>query len=223
MIVFPVSFSRINFFRRSWILLAVLMIFVFGTGMDTVDNRVIYDQQVDWMLKHVRFKTGDLIFRRGKSFASQAVLLTDQNSRYSHVGIISLINGRPFVIHSVPFEKGHGNDEIKCEKLESFVSFEKASRAAVYRVQGVSNAGLTNAVKWARKAFDMRVKFDEEYNLISDDKLYCTELIWKCYRAAGIDLVKGQFDDLNIPLKGGFYILPGRLILNPVLVKIHSL
>jgi hypothetical protein len=127
------------------------------------------------------------------------------------------------VIHSVPYEEGNGNNEMKCEKLESFLSFDKASRAAVYRVHGMSDAGLTKAVQWAKKAFDARVKFDEEYNLVSDDKLYCTELIWKCYRASGIDLVKGQFDNLNIPLKGGNYILPGRLILNPLLVKIHSL
>jgi len=220
---FPVSFSRVNFFRGSWILLVVLMVFIFGTGMDTADNRVMYDQQVNWMLKHVKFRPGDLIFRRGKSFASQAVLLTDQNSCYSHVGIICLVKGRPFVIHSVPYEQGNGNGEMKCEKLESFLCFEKASRAAVYRVHGMSDTGLTKAVQWAKKAFDVRVKFDEEYNLLSDDKLYCTELIWKSFRAAGIDLVKGQFDDLNIPLKGGNYILPGRLILNPVLVKIHSL
>jgi len=216
-------FSGVNFFRGYWILMLVFMVFIFGTGMDTADNRVTHDQQVNWMLKHVRFKTGDLIFRRGKSFASQAVLLTDQNSQYSHVGILCLVKGKPFVIHSVPYEKGDGNDEVKCEKLEFFLSFEKASRAAVYRVRGMSDGGLAKAVQWAKKAFDARVKFDEEYNLLSDDKLYCTELIWKCYRAAGIDLVKGRFDDLNIPLKGGNYILPGRLILNPVLVKIHAL
>jgi hypothetical protein len=127
------------------------------------------------------------------------------------------------VIHSVPYETGNGNDEMKCEKLESFLSFEKASRAAVYRVHGMSDEALMKAVEWAKKAFDARVKFDGEYNLLSDDKLYCTELIWKCYRAAGIDLVKDQFDNLKIPLKGGFYILPGRLILNPVLRKIYSL
>jgi Permuted papain-like amidase enzyme, YaeF/YiiX, C92 family len=221
--VISCSFPGFKFFRRSWILMVVLMVFIFGTGMDTADNHVKYDLQVNWMLKHVKFKTGDLIFRRGKSLASQAVLLTDLNSCYSHVGILTLVKGRPFVIHSVPYEKGNGNDEMKCEKLESFLSFEKASRAAVYRVNGMSDASLTKAVQWAMKAFDARVKFDEEYNLVSDDRLYCTELIWKCFRTAGIDLVKGQFDDLNIPLKGGFYILPGRLILSPVLVKIHSL
>ena len=220
---FPLSFSRVNFFRGSWILLVVLTVFVFGIGMDTGDNRGMYDQQVNWMMKNIKFRTGDLIFRRGKSFASQAVLITDQNSCYSHVGIICLVKGNAFVIHSVPYEEGNGNNEMKCEKLESFLSFDKASRAVVYRVHGMSDAGLTKAVQWAKKAFDAHVKFDEEYNLVSDDKLYCTELIWKCYRAAGIDLVKGQFDNLNIPLKGGNYILPGRLILNPLLVKIHSL
>jgi hypothetical protein len=221
--VFSYSRSRFNFFRGSWISLVILLVFIFGTGMDASDNRVLYDQQVNWMLKHVRLRSGDLVFRRGKSFASQAVLLTDQNSPYSHVGIVYMVSGRPFVIHSVPYETGNGNDEMKCERLECFLSFEKASRMAVYRVQRISDARLDKAIQWAKKAFDARVKFDAAYNLLSDDKLYCTELIWKCYRAAGIDLVKGRFDNLNIPLRGGNYILPGRLILSPLLVKITSL
>jgi hypothetical protein len=220
---FPLTFSRVTVFRRSWVFMVVIMVFIFGTGMDTSDNHALYDKQLCWMMNHVKFKTGDLIFRRGKSFASQAVLITDQNSRYSHVGLVCLVKGKPFVIHSVPYENGNGKDEVKCEKLESFLSFEKASRAGVYRVSGISNSGLEKVVHWAKNAFDARVKFDEDYNLQSDDKLYCTELIWKSYRAAGIDLVKGHFDDLNIPLKGGNYILPGRLILNPILKKIQSL
>ncbi|MCX6246219.1 MAG: YiiX/YebB-like N1pC/P60 family cysteine hydrolase [Bacteroidetes bacterium] len=218
--IFP---SGMNLFGRSWILLVASLAFIFGTGMDTADNRALYDQQVDWMLKHITFKTGDLVFRRGKSAASQAVLLTDQNSCYSHVGILSIVKGRCFVIHSVPYEEGNGNDEMKCERLESFLSFEKASRAAVYRVRQMSDADLIKAVEWARRAFDSRVKFDADYNLLSDDKLYCTELIWKSFLAAGTDLVGKRFDDLNIPLKGGRYIFPGRLIMNPLLVKIHSL
>ena len=167
-----------NYFRRSWILLAILLVFIFGTGMDRADNRVVYDQQVYWMMNHIRFKTGDLVFRRGKSLASHAVLFTDQNSRYSHVGIISVREGRSFVIHSVPYGEGNGSDEMKCEKLESFLSFEKASRAAVYRVQGISNTGLIKAVHWARSAFNSRVRFDGEYNLLSDDKIALIKLIY---------------------------------------------
>jgi len=217
------TFSGINISRYSWVFMIVLMVFATGNGTDSSANRALYDLRVNWMLNNVKFRSGDLIFRRGKSFESEAVLLTDRNSRYSHVGLLFLLKGKPYVIHAVPYETGQGRDEMKCEELGSFISFDKASRAAVYRVGGMSDAGLEKAVGWAKKAFDTRVEFDGDYSLVSDDKLYCTELIWKSYRAAGIDLVKGHFDVLNLPLKGGNYILPGRLIMNPLLKKIQSL
>ncbi|MCX6244729.1 MAG: YiiX/YebB-like N1pC/P60 family cysteine hydrolase [Bacteroidetes bacterium] len=196
---------------------------VFSSGMDTADNQAYYNRHLGWMLKNVTFKTGDLVFRRGKSFASQAVLLTDKNSNYSHVGILFISAGKPFVIHAVPDESGDGRDVIKCEKLESFLSFERASRAGIYRIPGLSEETLEKVVGWGRKAFDARLRFDDEYNLSTDDKLYCTELIWKCYRSVGIDLVKGRYDNLSIPLMSGRYILPGRLICEHILTKIHSL
>jgi hypothetical protein len=205
-------------------MLSVLLLgFIFSSGMDTADNAAYYNRQLGWMLKNVQFRTGDLVFRRGKSFASQAVLLTDQNSGYSHVGILFISNGKSFVIHAVPDESDDGSDVIKCEKLESFLSFEKASRAGIYRIPGLSEEILDKVVGWGRKAFDAKLGFDDEYNLSTDDKLYCTELIWKCYRSAGIDLVNGRFDNLSIPLMSGRYILPGRLICEHVLTRIHSL
>jgi hypothetical protein len=215
--------NRKVFLKGTWIAGVILTGIMMDGAPDPAVSRAVYDQQVTWMMKNVKFRTGDLVFRRGKSVESQAVLLTDRNSGYSHVGILFLSGAKPFVIHAVP--PGPGNEEglIRCESLGSFLSFEKSTRAAVYRVPGIGEKTLERIVQWGRRSFDERLKFDDEYDLTTDHKLYCTELIWKCYRSAGIDLVRGRFDNLSLPLKHGRFILPGCLIRGHVLMKIHSL
>lgn len=212
-------FSPIRFF----LLMALpFMVIAMGNGWDSSGQQGIYRQKLDLLLRSVKFHDGDLIFRRGKSMASQAVLLTDHNSMYSHVGMICMIGQVPYVIHAVPGESGSGPEEIKCEKLTSFLDFEKASRGGLYRLSQPDSPAIGKALQQAKQAFDKRVKFDEEYDLKSDDKLYCTELIWKSYLVAGVDLVQGQFDLLSIPLRRGKYILPGTFLNSQSLISIYT-
>jgi len=208
---------------RCCLLLAVLfMIIVMGTGWDTPDQRGVYQHKLSLLLQTAKFEDGDIIFRRGKSMASQAVLLTDKNSMYSHVGLIYMKGDIPYVIHAVPGESGSAPEEIKCETLTSFLDFEKASRGGLYRLTRLDKSIRAMALQKAKQAFYKRLKFDEDYDLGTDDKLYCTELIWKSYRAAGADLIQGQFDVLNIPLRKGRYILPGTFLDKKSLARIYT-
>jgi hypothetical protein len=55
--------------------------------------------------------------------------------------------------------------------------------------------------------------FDARLDMTDARALYCTELVWLSYKQAGIDLLGGHFDDLNLPLVGhGYYILPSSLV-----------
>ncbi|UMB54287.1 hypothetical protein MKD41_02120 [Lutibacter sp. A64] len=136
--------------------------------------------------KIVNFKNlqnGDLILRCGKSTGSYLVHLADKTSEYTHIGIIAIEKGTPYVIHAVP----HKNNTLKKETFKKFLNPKKASSYAVYR--STFNAKtLSKVVNEAQKFYLKKCTFDNEYNLNTDNKLYCTELILKAFKNAGITL-----------------------------------
>jgi len=124
---------------------------------------------------------GDLVLRRGRSTESYAVFLADNNAEFTHVGIISIENKIPFVIHAVP----HTNKVIKKELLLTFLDKSNTSQFAIYRT---SFGNIDKVVKEAELFYQKKYEFDTEYNLDTDSKLYCTELIQKAFKNAGISL-----------------------------------
>lgn len=172
---------------------------------------------------NIEFHDGDLVLRRGKSFVSRVVILGDKKSEYSHVGIIALRNGEPYVVHAVPGEADVNEPEyVKMESVKEFLNTEKSADFAVYslnekyRSQGEAAAG--KAIEY----FDKHYTFDKSFDLEDDLRLYCTELIWKAYQAAGIDLVD-QFNVLKTPVYKGDFIYPSNLFLNPVFNKAYPI
>jgi hypothetical protein len=168
------------------------------------------------------YQNGDLIFRRGRSIESQIVLLSDGNSDYSHVGIVYLRNKKTFVIHSVPVENGEEYELIKMESVEDFLNEKKAIQFAVFRLED----SLINVTKAASEfAYDCylnKFRFDNQYDLNSDTKLYCTELIWKAYQQAGIDLVQKRLHDINFVIVNKKMIMPSSIIESKYLKLIYS-
>jgi uncharacterized protein YycO len=168
-------------------------------------------------------KDGDVIFRRGTSFVSNMVLMADKNSPYSHTGIVKIIQNTFYVVHSVPAEEPGGKDLAKIELLESFLRRDRATAVAVYRLK-IENNHLSNyATEIAYNYANKKTPFDSDFNLIDDSRLYCTELVWKSYLLAGIDLVDSTFNNINIPLSEGPYILPGTLLKSKYLKPIYSI
>lgn len=158
-------------------------------------------------------QNGDLIFRRGRSTESHAVFITDRKSNFSHVGIIYIEDKIPFVIHAVPGENKSGPDYIKKEIVEDYLSPEKASEYSVYR-SDFSETINKSAALWANKFYLEKRVFDEKYDLSSDDKLYCTELILKAYRQAGYQTLTINTTQLNLLIKNFELIMPGNIIEN---------
>ena len=156
---------------------------------------------------------GDLIFRRGRSLTSQAVLLADQESHFSHVGIVVKANTQQaMVVHAVPpTDKESGG--VKADSIEDFLSERNAASWRVFRLTKNDGHQLSSAAaKYAIDAGKKKIDFDSAFDLIDDSKLYCTELVWRAYMAAGLDIVGGKFDKVQLPmLKTELAILPSRL------------
>ena len=169
------------------------------------------------------FESGDVIFRRGRDVMSRIVLTADGRSDYSHAGIL-LRNGRDMVVvHAVPAENMGDTDSVKSESLESFMDYWKTTAIAVYRLKDSPDreriAGTV--AQYARNAAQARIEFDAEFNLADASRLYCTELVWRAYLSAGLDLVEDRFERLSVPMRSGTYIFPSTLLQSPQLTRVY--
>ena len=155
-------------------------------------------------------RTGDVIFRRGLSVVSNIVLAADQRLPYSHVGIVIVEDPRVWIVHASPDEPQGSDGSVMVEQLSEFLGPDRASAAAVYRTGDHISAGRAAAT--AREYAKHSLPFDRAFDLSTADSLYCTELVWRAYLAAGVDLTGGATESLPILLGRGPYLLPGTLL-----------
>ncbi len=169
----------------------------------------------------LELRSGDVVFRRGRSLVSRSVLALDRDSPFSHVGLIRLANGAARVVHALPPEDDNGAGGIVIEPLETFLSTDKASRAAIYRLHpgdsGIAEIAAEAAYRYALAG----VPFDEGFDARDEHALYCTELIWAAYREAGVDLVGEDFVELRSAIRKGSYIFPSTLTKSPRLERLR--
>ncbi|MFY9311159.1 MAG: YiiX family permuted papain-like enzyme [Bacteroidia bacterium] len=124
---------------------------------------------------------GDLIFQTSLSAQSQAIQLATK-SEYSHCGIIYKNGSAYYVFEAV--------QPVKLTPLSTWIDRGKDKKFVIKRLKNADEV-LTPAVLLKMKQVGDQFK-GKNYDLTfewSDDKIYCSELIWKIYqRAAGIEL-----------------------------------
>lgn len=135
-------------------------------------------------------QSGDIIFQVSSSSQAPAVALAS-NSPITHVGIIAVDGDRVTVIEAV--------EPVREIPIEEFIDHSN--------FWGVSR--LKDAPKnpnWSKKVLHVaRAMKGKHYDGLfqwGDDRIYCSELVWKAFsRGAGIDLVQPQrVGDLNLSL-----------------------
>ncbi|HOS83651.1 MAG TPA: YiiX family permuted papain-like enzyme [Bacteroidales bacterium] len=128
-------------------------------------------------------KNGDLIFQTSLSEQSKAIQLAT-GSKYSHCGIIYIENGKFFVFEAV--------QPVKTTPLDKWIARGENGHYVIKRLKNADKV-LTSETLEKMKVEGERF-LGKNYDLTfewSDDKIYCSELIWKIYqRAAGIEIGK---------------------------------
>lgn len=117
-------------------------------------------------------KTGDLICRYGTDIISY--MLQQSNPRkkwYSHCGILIDSNQKYWVVHIM------GNGGVKIETIENFCDPSVASKIGIYRYAIADSLRKTMREK-ARALLTQSISFDFEFDLQTNNKLYCSELVW---------------------------------------------
>ena len=169
-----------------------------------------------------RLQPGDLVLRRGTSLASKAVLMADSAAHYSHVGIAVRYHGGWAVVHAVPGERDDkGPDTVKVEPLKAFFSSSRAEHGAVARVTANTQAQVLAANTALATAY-RHCAFDHRYDLSDSTAVYCTELVIRCYAAAGINLAPHTLRHVAMPGYTGDYAFPSHLLAHPQVTVIMS-
>jgi hypothetical protein len=131
----------------------------------------------------------DLIFQTSQSRQSK-VIQAVTHSPYSHMGIIFLRNGLPFVCEAV--------GPVKYTPLDDWIQKGMDQHYVVKRLDAPKlSAQQVKALKTAAATYE-----GKDYDFLfswSDAEIYCSELVWKMFKSAlGLEIGKmerfGDFD-----------------------------
>ena len=126
----------------------------------------------------VRFHPGDLIFRHGRGAISDALkLFSRHDPTYSHAGIISVENDRVFVYHAIGGEENPTN-HLRKDPLELFCNPNDVHSFGMYRLD-LDKIKLQKIDSIAADYYRNGLEFDTKFDLDSDDKMYCSEFVYK--------------------------------------------
>jgi uncharacterized protein YycO len=154
--------------------------------------------EVRKLVDNSELREGDLIFQTSLSRQSQAIQLATK-SKYSHCGLIYNDGKDYFVFEAV--------QPVKRTSLDKWIARGKDGKYVIKRLKNVDQV-LTPAILAKMKLIGHKFK-GKNYDLTfewSDDKIYCSELIWKIYhRATGLEIGKleklSDFDLTNEAVK----------------------
>lgn len=171
----------------------------------------------------VQLAEGDIVFRCGYGVVSTAVAFSDNNGAYSHVGVVAKVDEKWCVIHEVPFEgETAEDDKVYCEDISDFFNSEKAQLGAIYRFEGLDSLQREKIKDYLLFQLEKQTPFDHDYSLECDSLQYCSELVWRSFMNAEIDLTDGRRTEVSIPIVHDFLIMPSDIEKNKKLKSIYK-
>lgn len=171
-----------------FLVLVVIALFSCNTGeLKRNDEQDLKEEQShDGTLRN-----GDIVFQSSLSGQGKAIREAT-GSVYTHCGIVFEDKGRLFVFEAV--------QPVKSTPLDTWIARGRKGHYVAKRLKNASEV-LTDEVQQTMKVEGRKFKgknYDKTFGW-NDDKLYCSELVWKLYeRAAGVKLCElsrlGDFD-----------------------------
>lgn len=136
------------------------------------------------LLRFENFETGDIIFQVSSSAQSQFIQEAT-HSPYSHIGVIHR-EGREYRVY----------EAVQPVKLTSLSEWIKRGEKGHYVVKRLNDTTLLTPAGIERLKKSLKKHLNKDYDVYfewTDDKMYCSELVWKAYEEAfGIRLGEPQ-------------------------------
>jgi hypothetical protein len=132
-----------------------------------------------------QLRDGDIVFHTSLSAQSVAIQKAT-HSKYSHMGIIFFRHGKPYVYEAIK--------TVQYTPLNEWVARGEGGHYVIKRLANADRILTPQAVAKLRQA---ATKFEgKPYDLTfewSDNRMYCSELVWKIYdRGLGLHLGRLQ-------------------------------
>lgn len=130
-------------------------------------------------------KDGDIIFHTSNSDQSKPIQLATK-SKYSHCGIIYKKGNDIFVYEAV--------GPVKLTPIKEWIARGKNNSYVIKRLKNAENMITPDVLKKMKQVGDKfkGKPYDKTFEW-SDNRIYCSELVWKIYQqATGIEIGKLQ-------------------------------
>ncbi|MEP7165939.1 MAG: YiiX/YebB-like N1pC/P60 family cysteine hydrolase [Ferruginibacter sp.] len=142
-------------------------------------------------------QTGDLVTRTGNDFTSQSLRsLNQRDHTYSHCGIASIEHDSIFIYHALGGDF-NPDQKIRRDLIEDFAEPYNNKGIGIYRF-GVADSTKQNFALVAKAFYNQGVMFDMDFDLKTDDRMYCAEFVYKSFMRASWN--KLVFDRSHIKL-----------------------
>jgi hypothetical protein len=122
---------------------------------------------------------GDLIFRNGTDEVSRAARSMNRiDTSFSHCGFVQVENDSILIYHAIG---GHynPNQRLRRDPIDSFLIPGETDKVAIYRYK-LNGQQLDSLTVLIRKHYLEGLKFDLYFNFESDERMYCSEFVFKC-------------------------------------------
>jgi uncharacterized protein YycO len=143
----------------------IVLLAIYGCGNSSIDQ----------------VRDGDIIFQTSRS-AQSIVIQKATHSKYSHMGIIFMREGKPYVYEA--------NKTVQYTPLKEWIARGEGGHYVVKRLRDADLILTSDALAKLRKVAEpFRGKpYDLTFEW-SDSRIYCSELVWKIYdRGMGIQI-----------------------------------
>ena len=135
-----------------------------------------------------QLRDGDIIFHTSRSVQS-IVIQKATHSKYSHMGIVFIRDGNPFVYEAIK--------TVRYTPLKKWVARGEGGHYVVKRLRDADRVLTAEAIvrlrevaaKLQGKPYDLTFEW-------SDSRIYCSELVWKIYDR-GLGLPVGRLQKLR--------------------------
>jgi hypothetical protein len=179
--------------KTKYIFATITFLMSFGCALfiaNSMFGNILFGKRPENLLDKIQ--EGDMIFQTSQSKQCEAVRIAT-DSKFSHCGIVFIEKGKKYVFEAV--------QPVKYTPLEDWITHGKENHFVVTRLKNASavlNSQRLQKMKIYGNSFN-----NKDYDLYfewSDDKIYCSELIWKIYKhGAGIELCPLQkLRDFNL-------------------------
>ena len=148
-------------------------------------------------------REGDLVLRCGNDFISESLSDFSQKEKlYSHSGVARMDNGTMYIYSNMAGDINP--DEImRRDLVDSFITPVHNIAVGIYRYD-ITNTEVEKLRDIVHTHYLNKLQFDMNFDLATDDKMYCAEMIAKAVESATNKRIIFSKSLINDELKGKY-------------------